>query len=265
MPFLQLPLGVRLRDSSVFETYFGGRNQAAVDALRSLATDAGPTCVWLHGPPGCGKSHLLQALCARGGSQDAAVAYVPLREISARDPSLLAGYGEFALVCLDDLQASEGRADWERALFRLHQELDERGGRLVVAAAAPPAALGFQLRDLASRLNGGLVLTLNALDEDEQIAALRLRAAQRGVELPDDVARFLMRRLPRTMKSLCAFLDRLDQASLAAQRKLTTPFVREVLAREQLSDAGGASRGAADHPAHTQIADEQHERCESRD
>lgn len=227
----QLPLGVRLRDASVFASYFGGRNQAVVDALLASSALRTPTCIWLHGPSGSGKTHLLQALCAQASARSAATAYLPLEELATTSADLLSGYGDFSLVCLDDVQSLSGRGDWERALFRLHQELEERGGRLVASGATPPASAEFQLRDLASRLNGGLVLTLHALHEDEQIAALQLRAAQRGVELPSDAAQFLLRRLPRDMASLCAFLDELDEASLIAQRRLTAPFVREVLER----------------------------------
>ena len=229
MPSRQLPLRVRLRDSSVFESFFGGRNQSVVEALRALPRGRPPTCVWLHGPRSVGKTHLLQALCARAALTGEAAAYLPLADLSDTSADLLSGYGDFALVCLDDAQVVAARADWERALFRLHQELEERGGRLIASGSAPPAALDLWLRDLASRLNGGLVLTLQPLDDEEQIAALRLRAEQRGVELPDDAAQFLLRRLPRDMASLCVFLDQLDEASLAAQRRLTLPFVREVL------------------------------------
>jgi DnaA family protein len=116
-------------------------------------------------------------------------------------------------------------------LFRLHVELDERGGKLLVAGNAPPAAVPFKLRDLGSRLNGGLVLTLQPLAEAEQIAALRLRAQLRGLELPDETAQFMLRRLPRDMTHLYAVLDELDAASLVAQRRLTVRFVKEVLER----------------------------------
>ncbi len=58
---------IRLRDSSVFASYFGGRNQPVVDALLALPAGGAPTCIWLHGAPGTGKTHLLQALCARRG------------------------------------------------------------------------------------------------------------------------------------------------------------------------------------------------------
>lgn len=144
-------------------------------------------------------------------------------------PELLSGCGELACVCIDDIEAVAGRPDWERAVFRLHQQLDERQGRLVAAAHVAPAATGIELADLRSRLGGGLVLSLQLLDEAEQIEALQLRAQIRGFDLPLDTAQFLLRRLPRDMASLCAFLDELDDASLAAQRRLTVPFVREIM------------------------------------
>jgi DnaA-homolog protein len=230
----QLPLGIRLRDTSVFASYFPGRNQSVVDALAALSArrtgaNDGPTCVWVHGAASVGKTHMLQAMCARAHSNGQTAAYLPLREVAQLGGEILSGYGQFTLVCLDDAEAVAGAASWERALFRLHQELDEQGGRLVMSGGVPPAALPFKLADLASRLNGGVVLTLQPLDEQEQLAALQLRAQLRGCELPEETGQFLLRRLPRNMSALCTFLDELDEASLVAQRRLTVPFVKSVM------------------------------------
>jgi DnaA family protein len=230
----QLPLEVRLRDTSVFASYFPGRNSSVVDALQAFTArragpSDGPTCVWVHGPAAAGKTHLLQAMCAHANSNAQGAAYLPLADVARLGGEILTGYGQFSLVCLDDAESVAGSADWERALFRLHRELDEQGARLVLAATAPPAALPFKLADLASRLNGGVVLTLQPLDEAEQLAALQLRAQLRGCELPEETAQFLLRRLPRNMAALCAFLDELDAASLIAQRRLTVPFVKSVM------------------------------------
>jgi DnaA family protein len=231
----QLPLAIRLRDTSVFASYFPGRNSSVVDALQALTArragpSDGPTCVWVHGPLSVGKTHVLQAMCAHAHAHSQTAAYLPLAEVASLGGEILSGYGHFSLVGLDDAETVAGNADWERALFRLHRELDEQGGRLVLAATAPPAALPFKLADLASRLNGGVVLTLQPLDEPEQVEALQLRAQLRGCELPEETAQFLLRRLPRNMAALCAFLDELDEASLVAQRRrLTVPFVRTVM------------------------------------
>jgi DnaA family protein len=183
----------------------------------------------VHGAPSVGKTHLLQAMCARANGNSQSAAYLPLAEVAQLGGEILSGYGQYSLVCVDDADAVAGNPEWERALFRLHRELDEQSARLVVAATAPPAALPFKLPDLASRLNGGVVLTLLPLDEAEQLAALQLRAQLRGCELPEETGQFLLRRLPRNMAALCAFLDELDEASLIAQRRLTVPFVKSVM------------------------------------
>lgn len=233
---IQLPLSVKLRDSSVFDSFFAGRNESTVDILRRLRPGEPPTCVFLHGASGTGKTHLLQAICAQLHAHAASAVYLPLKDVAVMGPDILAGCGDFGCVCIDDVEEIAGNAAWERALFGLHQQLDEKQARLVVSGAAPPAASGIALADLRSRLGGGLVLTLQSLDEPEQIEALRLRAQIRGFELPVETAQYLLRRLPRDMSSLWVFLDQLDEASLAAQRKLTVPFVREVMERDKTDE-----------------------------
>ena len=224
----QLALGVRLKDACVFDSFFPGRNQPAVDALLALKAGEYPTCVYLHGVAGTGKTHLLQALCVRWGNSGAAT-YLPLAELLGMGTGVLAGCGDLACVCVDDIEAIAGRRDWEEALFALHGQLDDHRGHLVVAGATPPAASGIELADLRSRLGGGLVLTLHSMHDAEQLQALQLRARLKGFELPADTVQYLLRRLPRDMASLCRFLDQLDEASLVAQRRLTVPFVREVM------------------------------------
>ncbi len=100
----------------------------------------------------------------------------------------------------------------------------------MVSARCAPAALNLGLPDLVSRLGWGPVFQLQPLDDEGKRAALQLRARQRGMELPDEVAVYLLRRSPRDMDSLFELLQRLDVASLAAQRRLTIPFVRALIA-----------------------------------
>jgi DnaA-homolog protein len=109
------------------------------------------------------------------------------------------------------------------------REMEDAGGRLIVAAQAPPALLHWSLADLGSRCAAGAVFQLRGLDESEQLAALQLRARLRGLELPQETVHWLQRRFPRDMRSLYTLLDTLDAASLSAQRRLTVPFIREVL------------------------------------
>jgi DnaA family protein len=107
--------------------------------------------------------------------------------------------------------------------------MQDGAGRLYVASTGPPAALRFRLPDLRSRLLAAPVHQLHELGEEERMVALEQRAARLGLVLPRESAAYLVHRLPRDMHSLCAVLDRLDVAALAAQRRLTLPFLRQVL------------------------------------
>ncbi len=231
----QLPLAVRLRDFAVFDTFEPGPNGAVVALLADPAA-AGPA-VWIWGPEGSGKSHLLQAACAAS----AAAAYLPVEELLGAGPGVLEGWHDRALVCLDDIDRLAGTPDWELAAFALFNRLWEHGGRLVVSAATGPAATPFHLPDLHSRLAWGGAFRLEPLSDEDRVAALRRRARHRGLELPADAARYLLRRLPRDMRELCGWLDTLDTASLVAGRRLTLPFVKAVIESAPAARLAGPS------------------------
>jgi len=228
MRFTQLPLGVRLRETATFANYYPGANQGVVDLLRdSLAADR--EFIYLWGATGSGKTHLLQAVCHLESSRAQPLAYFPLREAAAFSAEVLEGVEELPLVIVDDIDAVAGQAAWEQALFHLYNRIRDRDGRLIMTGSHNPTMIGVALADLRSRLAAGLVLQLRALDDHAKAEALRLQARQRGMEMPLEVAAYLLRRSPRDMTALFALLDLLDQASLAAQRRLTVPFVKEVL------------------------------------
>lgn len=228
MQNLQLPLGIRLREGATFDGYYAGPNHLAVEAVRACLSGSGESLIYLWGAAGVGKSHLLQAACHEMGVRGEPAAYLPLDEIPS--PAMLEGLESMPLVCLDALEAVAGDRDWEEALFHLYNRLREAGGRLLVAARARPAELALNLADLVSRLNWGLTFQLQTLDDEEKLEVLYLHAQRRGLVMPEEVGRYLIRREARDLPVLLALLDTLDQASLAAQRRLTVPFVKDVLA-----------------------------------
>lgn len=230
----QLPLRMRLRDTARFSSFVVGGNAQACAALQG-SRPAVPPVVWLWGRAGSGKSHLLQAACADAGGRNEAAAYIDLA--LAPSSAMLEGCDTLELVCLDGLDAVAAAPEWNTAIFRLHTLLQDGPGRLVVASSGPPASLAFTLPDLRSRLLAADVHQLAELDEAGQCEALQVRAASRGLELSEEAALYLVHRLPRDLHSLFAVLDQLDEASLAAQRRLTVPFLRNAL-EKRLGDRG---------------------------
>ena len=146
-------------------------------------------------------------------------------------PEALVGFETCRVLCLDDVAAVAGDLEWERALFRSFNEAAELRTRLIFAAAAAPRQIAWCLEDWRSRAAACVVYQLHDLDDAGRVDALRLRAAQRGLQLPQETSEYLLRRMPRDLKSLHLLLDQLDEASLIAQRRLTIPFIRDVLER----------------------------------
>ena len=229
---IQLPLGVRLRDDATFANYYPGANAAALGYVERLCeAEAGwaESLIYLWGGDGVGRSHLLQAACLRFEQRGEQAVYLPLAEVAEYGPGLLDGLDQAELLCLDDLDAVAGRGDWEEALFHLFNRLRDAGRRLLLAAATSPRELPVQLPDLQSRLSLALVFQLQALSDEDKLRALQLRASRRGLHLTDEVGRFILTRGERSMSALFELLERLDQASLQARRKLTIPFLKETL------------------------------------
>lgn len=225
MTGVQLPLGIRLRPAYTFAGFVAGPNAEAVTYLSTLE---GTGNAYLWGAGGSGKTHLLQAVCHLAAAGGARACYLPLAA-EGLVPGVLEGLEALDVVCVDDLHAVAGDEAWERGLFGLFNGLKEAGGRLISGADRSPRALGLRLADLGSRLAWGPVFQLQALDDDGLVEALRLRARALGLEMPDEVARYLIRHRARDAGTLFALLEGLDSASLSARRRLTVPFVKAVL------------------------------------
>jgi DnaA-homolog protein len=225
----QLALNLCLKDAATFVNFFVGANKQLVNVLCNLDTDNETHFVYVWGKQGSGKSHLLSALCQLFGEHDRTVAYLPLEEVMQLDPQMLDDLEKLDLLCVDDLDLIAGNAIWEEKFFHCFNKIMEHGKQIVVTANATPLALPLALADLKSRMTSGLIFEAHALGDIEKIEGLKLRAKLRGLELNDVVAQFLLHRYARDTKTLFATLDQLDKAALAAQRKLTIPFVKSIL------------------------------------
>lgn len=230
----QLALNIRLKDGSSLSNFLAGPNREVLEQVRAAVmtaatqTSTATTILYLWGPEGSGKSHLLQAACRLAQELGLTPAYAPLADVMALSPSLLEGFELASLVCLDDVERTANRPEWETALFAIAERLRAVGGVLMVGACAPPDRIGLRLPDLVSRLAGGVTYAMQPLNDAEKLEAVRLRACHRGFDMPEDVARYILNRYPRDLRTLFALLDRIDQASLAEQRRVTIPFLRDL-------------------------------------
>jgi len=225
----QLPLALRWPAHQRLDAFVPGANGVAIELLRdAAATHSGPW-LYLAGAHGSGRTHLLIASCAAADAAGRSAQYLPLANLRDDRATAIRAFGGSALLAIDDVDAIAGDDKAEHALFDLYNRCRAEGATLLFAALAPPAQIGIGLPDLVSRLSACTQIALKPLDEAERRELLRERARSRGIELDDAVLDWLFAREKRDPASLIAVLDRIDSASLAAQRRVTVPFLRGLL------------------------------------
>lgn len=218
----QIPLAIGFEAEPDFEHFVPGTNALLLATLQEMPLPSAP--IYLYGPAGCGKSHLLSALAARVRAEGGKVGW-----FDAGQPLPWVFDEETALVVIDGAE----RLDPERqhAAFTLFIEAASWGSQMASAGRLPPVDLSVR-EDLRTRFGWGPVFAVQALSEDDTREVLRHEAERRGMDLSDEVIVHLMTRFSRDLHSLMRLLDRLDRFSLAERRSVTVPLLKRMVAEE---------------------------------
>jgi len=225
----QLALAIQLNDEATLDDFCWNNNLQLKQLLESMLYARSERILYLWGNIGSGKSHLLQACCQAFTDEQSAI-YLPLQLLKDMSSQALEGIEGQDLICIDDVDAIAGDKQWEETLFHLYNRIkDNEHSMLILSGNLPPAAMTIQLPDLRSRLGWGLIMQVHELEDADKIQTLQHHAKKRGFHFPSHVGRFLINRCSRNMHDLFHLLNHLDKASLAAQRKITIPFVKSTL------------------------------------
>jgi DnaA family protein len=230
----QLTLSVQLPDDETFESFKSQSNQMVVQQLTHFLDQITKSnkqvhSMYLFGLSGVGKSHLLHASCAYADTLGITSLCLSFSELTQLSVDVLDGLENIDLVCLDDIQLIAGNKKWQQGVFDLYNRMVEQNKCLIITGDQSVTNLNISLPDLVSRLSWGLTEQVKPLSDEEKSVSLQYRAQQRGLYISDEVASFLINRLSRDMTSLIAALEQLDQASIREQRRITIPFIKDVL------------------------------------
>ena len=230
----QIPLKLEPSREQRFEDYVAGPNGPVVESLKSATSEA-DRLLFISGPAGTGKTHLMNAVCLAAREQGMTAFYAGLKSMPDDSQQLLEGLENIDLVCIDDFQHIAGNRFWEESLFHCINRIHARQGRIVLTSRDRLSALPVSLPDLVSRLQWGLRLQLQVLDDEQKITVLEKHAASLGIDLSADVTAYLIRHSPRNLGHLLLNVERLKQAAFISKRRITIPLARQVLNRD---DAG---------------------------
>lgn len=218
----QIPLAIGFDAEPTFDNFVPGDNTWVVESLRQLPLPSAP--VYLHGPAGSGKTHLLSALAHQVRRQGGRTGWFDA------DHPLPWEFDEgWALIVVDGADRLDD--EHQHAAFTLFIEAATYGVQMASAGRLPPVNLPVR-EDLRTRFGWGPSFGLEPLSEADTRAALHHEAERRGLLLPDEVLDYLLTRFSRDLPSQLGLLNRLDRFSLAQRRAITVPLLRRMLAEE---------------------------------
>ena len=232
---MQIPLELKLPVKAELADYTAENKQEISSAIRAVIETDSHRFLYIWGKPATGKTHLLSALCSLAESEGLNVIYLPLKQADELSPEICDGLESADIICIDDVDSIKTKPQWEQAIFHLYNRARDADRKLVISSSQSPVAVEISLADLKSRMAWGITLALKPLTDIQKKNVLQQRASRLGMELSDETANYLLHHHSRTMNDLMDTLDKLDRASLAAQRKLTIPFVKAVLNQPSLS------------------------------
>jgi DnaA family protein len=222
----QLLLEITPAQSPSLDNTVVGANAAAIDAAKCLSPGR---ALYLWGPPGCGRSHLLHAMikdkqahfynAETTSDHVMALATLPAEQIGAE------------IVVVDDIQ--EMTVDQQAAVFALYNRWRELAATdhafgLVVTGDRAPMMMSLR-EDLRTRLGWDLVFRLEPLTDLEKLEALTAYALRCGLPLAEEVLDWMLTHYTRDIRQLFALVDALDRYSLSKHRTVTVPLVRQML------------------------------------
>jgi DnaA family protein len=229
---MQVPLQFEFQSNLTFSSFFAGHNAEILAQLQALAGDANEQQIFIWGEQGSGKTHLLQACCQQAKQSGKDPFFLQFSTDNLPSPKLLDGLEDMDLVCFDGMHCIAGHTEWETALFAFYNSHRQNNHKLLLSADCPPKYLGFDLPDLKTRMSWGLTLKIQSLRDDQIIDALTFKAHFLGFDIPANVGRFLLNHYVHDLPALWLLLEKIDRATLAAQRKLTIPFLKQILAEQ---------------------------------
>ena len=237
---MQLVLDFPVTESYNFSNFVvcSGNETAFRFAERISGTGGEENLLYLHGPAGSGKTHLLEACAATIGGRinNSPLPTFSFKETPGMSPQSIGAilqrrFHDTPGLFIDDIQLAPSDQSLKGQIWQLFNDFHGLGKPVVITGQQPPKELGNLDGHLSSRLLWGLVARVDISDDESRLMIMQKLAADRQVILPVDVTEFLLRHLPRDIPTLIGTLDRIVRYALATGRKVTTRLAAEVLSK----------------------------------
>lgn len=240
LPTANLPVS----PTNTFETFVtGDSNCFAHGAALSVAESPGQqgyTPLFIYGPTGLGKTHLLHAIvnlvrrttslrATYTTSEQFTNEFIEMIQ-SGRNAEFRDRYRSTDLLLIDDIQFLERKVETQNEFFHTFNTLQSFGRQIVIASDRMPKEISDLTERLRSRLQGGMMADINPPELETRIAILRNKATRWDVDVPDDVLDLIAQRIHHNIRELEGALNRVKAYASVEGVPISYDLAEELLA-----------------------------------
>ena len=235
----QVSLGLELSTRMTLNNFINTENKTIISNIynlidlhsnnASVTNQVGENTLYLYGPKGCGKTHLLHGICHLANQKQLSSIYLDAKSITEENIIRLEDMQYLEVICIDNIEYISQKKQWEIAFFNLFNRAYTQGTNLIMTSSQKPKQLNINLPDLLSRIQWVLAFKIHDLKDDDILKALKNKCKQQGLQISEETLKFMILRLTRNINDLTIAITRLTNLAITTKRRLTIPFVKKVM------------------------------------
>lgn len=236
-----------------FDTFIEGpSNSFALACSKSVAKNCGGNEIsgynplFIYGPSGMGKTHLITAIAneVRGRRPDFNIVYITSETfgndlIAAIKTNLISDfqdkYRTADVLLIDDIQFFAGKERMQEEFFHTFYKLHQEGKQIVITSDKPPKELITLEARLRTRFEGGLIADISAPDYETRLAIINRKSELLNMQIPTEVSEFIANRLKSNIRQIEGAVVRLKALNHLAGTAITIPMAQGII-RDVLTD-----------------------------
>ncbi len=239
----QVAAGPKLHPDYTFESFVvGPSNRLAHASCVAVSQSPGDTYnpLFIYGPSGLGKTHLLHAVCfeTKQAMGSAVIQFLSCEEfvnrfIRAIEQGDLAGFQSRLrtadMLVIDDIQFLRTREQSQEEFFHTFNALYNNGKQIIMSGDSPPTEIPSLEARLISRFNWGLVARIDPPSYETRVAIVQKKAYLRGLEISDDIAEYIGRKVQANIRELEGALTTIHALAVATGKEISLEVAQKAL------------------------------------
>ena len=233
-----------LNPSYTFDSFVvGSSNQFAYTAAKSVANKPGVIYnpVFIYGPTGLGKTHLIQSIGNYVLNMGKSVLYMTIEQFmndftyNLRNQSMdrfREKYRSCDVLLIDDVQFLSNKIQTQEEFFHTFNELHSSGKQIVLTSDKPPKMIGGLEERLKSRFEWGLIADIGIPELETKIAIIKKKCELDGINLDSDIVNYIASNMGDNIREIESAIINLNAYASLMRQDITLEFAKNVMKQQ---------------------------------